>query len=55
MGSAGRNRFAYDPVNAWSTASWSAVDVVRREKRGHLVFLPLASFSIAVAAFHSGW
>ena len=27
-GSVGRNRFVYDPVKAWSTASWSAVDVV---------------------------
>ena len=29
-GSAGRNLAAYDPVNAWSTASWSAVEVVCR-------------------------
>ena len=32
--SAGLNCLAYDPVKAWSTASWSAVDVVRRVYSG---------------------
>ena len=29
-GSEGRKRLAYEPVKAWSTASWNAVEVVRR-------------------------
>ena len=43
-GSVGRNRFAYDPVKAWSTASWRAVDVVRRVYSGLVgIFRPCSS------------
>jgi hypothetical protein len=54
-GSSGLNLLAYEPVKAWSTASWRVVDVVRREKRGRRVFRPRSSFSMAVAADHRGW
>ena len=52
-GSAGLNLCAYDPVNVWSTASCSAVDVVR------LVYLGFrrwpATFLVRlVASFHRG-
>ena len=33
-GSVGLNHFAYDPVKAWSTASWSVVDVVQHMYSG---------------------
>ena len=45
----------YDPVNAWSTATWRAVEVVRREKVNFLPFFPITSFFQSVAACHSGW
>jgi hypothetical protein len=54
-GSKGLNCLAYEPMKVWSTASWSVVEVVRREKRGRRVFRPHSSFSMAVAADHSGW
>jgi hypothetical protein len=54
-GSSGLNLLAYEPVKAWSTASWSAVEVVRRGKRGRRVFQPRLSFSMATAADQSGW
>jgi hypothetical protein len=54
-GSLGLNLLAYEPVKAWSTASWRAVEVVRRVKRGRRVFRPRSSFSIATAADHKGW
>jgi hypothetical protein len=53
-GSAGRKRLAYDPVKAWSTASCSAADVVRREYLGMRVFFPFSSFFTSVAAAQRG-
>jgi hypothetical protein len=54
-GSLGLKRLAYEPVKAWSTASWRVVDVVRRVKIGCRVLRPRSSFSIATAADHKGW
>ncbi len=54
-GSNGLNLLAYDPVKAWSTASWSVVEVVHGEKRGCVGFRPHLSVSRAVAADHRGW
>ena len=54
-GSPGRNLETYVPVKAWSTATWSAVDVVRREYVYFLTLRPLSSFFRSNAACHSGW
>ena len=56
-GSEGWKRLAYEPVKAWSTASWKAAEVVRRWYRGKVTLRPSSSSSVLVfkASFHRGW
>ena len=53
-GSAFLKQHVYDPVNVWSTASCSAVEVVRLVYLGFLLW-PTTFLVRLVASFHSGW